>query len=105
MAHHNAEELRDICGLLNLEHLGEKKSLIERIAKYLYKPTDLGESKTMPRRLSTQKRSKNTSSSATKGKKSKDTKKGSDATGEAEEEEESGDEEVIAELEEKSTME
>lgn len=50
LAHHTVEELRDICVVLNLERSGEKKGLSERIAGYLAKPMDLGESKPAPRR-------------------------------------------------------
>jgi hypothetical protein len=50
LTHHSVDELKDLCGLLNLEHGGEKKALADRITKYLENPTDLGESKPAPKR-------------------------------------------------------
>lgn len=50
MTNHSVDELKDLCGLLNLEHGGEKKALADRITKYLENPTDLGESKPAPKR-------------------------------------------------------
>lgn len=110
LSHHQVDELRELCGLLNLEHAGEKKSLAERIAKYLMKPNDLGESKPSPRRTTPQKRGKASPASAKKGKRGKTGKTGSKAAatkaaeqGEEEDVAESGsegDDAVIADLEE-----
>lgn len=61
LSHHTVDELRMICGFLNLEWGGEKKMLAERIANYLNKPRDLGESKPTPKRAATpQKQSRST---------------------------------------------
>lgn len=111
LLHHQVDELREICGLLNLEHAGEKRSLAERIAKYLMKPADLGDSKPLPRRSTLQKRGKASPVSTRKGKKrGRMSKAGSrTAAGDkaAEQEEEDvaesgseGDDSVIADLEE-----
>lgn len=106
LSHHQVDELREICGLLNLEHSGEKKSLAERIAKYLMKPTDLGESKPSPRRVTPQKRGKGSPVSAKKGKRGKTSKATTSKRAEQGDEEggvesgSEGDDAVIADLEE-----
>jgi hypothetical protein len=86
-----------VCAVLNVDRSGEKKALAERIAKFLYKPTDLGESKPPLKRTPT-KRSK----TSPKGGKAKVAKRGSpnkDASGAEETTSEDGDDEMIADLE------
>lgn len=76
------EELRDLCVMLNLERSGEKKALADRIATFLYKPMDLGESKPSPKRTPQKRKA------SPKGKKAKVAK-----TASGEDEETASDEE------------
>ena len=97
LAHHSVEELRQVCALLNVERSGEKKALSERIAKFLAKPTDLGESKP-PLTRTPSKRGK----ASPKGSKAKVAKTAA-GSGKSDTEESASDEEgdakVIADLE------
>lgn len=90
LAQHTVDDLKDICVFLNLERGGDRKNLSDRIAKYLMKPTDLGESKPAPRRTP-QKRSK---SSPSKKGKSKVSKKESRNADNAQDEADDGEEET-----------
>lgn len=97
LLHHQVDELREICGLLNLEHVGEKRSLAERIAKYLMKPADLGDSKPLPRRSTPQKRGKASPVSTRKGKKRGRMSKAGSRTAAGDKAAEQGEEEDVAE--------
>lgn len=96
LAHHTVDDLKDICVFLNLERSGDRKALSERIAKYLMKPADLGESKPAPRRTP----QKRTRSSPSKKGKAKASRKGSAAADGAQEAEESEEEMEEEEMEE-----
>lgn len=88
LAHHTVDDLKDICVFLNLERSGDRKALSERIAKYLMKPVDLGESKPAPRRTP-QKRTR--SSPSSKKGKAKASRKGGAAAAEADSAQEEAD--------------
>ena len=90
LAHHTVDDLKDICVFLNLERSGDRKALSERIAKYLMKPVDLGESKPAPRRTP-QKRTR--SSPSSKKGKAKTSRRGGAAADSAQEEADLSDEE------------
>ena len=107
LGHYTVEELRDICVMLNLERSGEKRVLADRIAKYIYKPVDLGKSKPAPKR-SPQKRKKAKSAGLAAGRRDKTAKaKPKDDEGE-EETASDADAEMLADLdgteEEESTL-
>ena len=90
LAHHTVDDLKDICVFLNLERSVDRKALSERIAKYLMKPVDLGESKPAPRRTP-QKRTR--SSPSSKKGKAKTSRRGGAAADSAQEEADLSDEE------------
>lgn len=68
LMHHTVEELRKVCDLLNLDKNGEKKIISGRIANFLIKPVDFGDSKRtllFPKKRSMEERSKSPSSAPT----------------------------------------